>query len=126
MLNPRNVFKPIYIGSPTGHSNHRTFLISLGSPTGHSNHCTFLISLGSITEELPLQMTRHSSILSIVGSRFTLERGEEMLLKGFYQGLNLVLALLELEPRAPWSQGLVSTTRHLDNHATKIGKLDYS
>ena len=35
----------------------------IGSPTGHSNHCNFL---GIITEELSLQMTRHSSILLIV------------------------------------------------------------
>ena len=88
MLNPRNVFKPIYIGSPTG----------------HSNHCTFLISLGSITEELPLQMTRLSGVLSIVGFLFTLEWGGEMHLESFSQGLSLDLALVELEPGASWFQ----------------------
>ena len=42
----------------------------MGSPTGHFNHCAFLSSLGSMTEKLPLQMTRHSRILLIVGYFF--------------------------------------------------------
>ena len=33
------------------------------SPIGHPNHCIFLNSLRSITDELPLQMTRHSRLL---------------------------------------------------------------
>ena len=46
-LNPRKVFKAFFIGSPTS----------------HSNHFTFVNSFGRIAEELSFKMTRHSSIL---------------------------------------------------------------
>ena len=58
----------------------------MGSPTGHSNHCSFLNSLGSITE-LSSQMMRHSSIQPIVGYSFY-TWGEEMHVKSLSQGLS--------------------------------------
>ena len=70
----------------------------MGSPTGHSNHWAFLNSLGIITEELSLQMTRHSSTLPIVGYSFSHEWGEEMHVKSLSQGLSVDLVELGLEP----------------------------
>ena len=81
-LNPRKALKALYIGS----------LI------GRSNHFTSLNSLGSITEELSLQMTRNSSILPIVCTRFTHECGGEMYVKSLSQGLNVNLTQPGLEP----------------------------
>ena len=65
----------------------------MGSPTGHSSHVGFLNSLGSITEELPIQMTRHSTIL------LTHEWGEERHVKSLSQGLSVDLAQPGLEPK---------------------------
>ena len=107
----------------------------MGSPTGHSNHGAFLNSLESITEKLPIQMTRHTTILPTVVYSFYTWVGWGNAWKEPFprtqcqpgtirprtraQGLNVNLSQPGLEPLIFWSRSQVSTPRpqcHPKNH----------